>query len=84
MTVKYEIKNTGRTEVNGFIHLLSETERRRLAYMTASESKKESRLPVNEAEEVPAETKGSGFVAYKVSCFVLVARWCLELQSCVS
>ncbi|VDK66064.1 unnamed protein product [Onchocerca ochengi] len=71
VTVKYEITNDGSKEVNSFVHLVHEKEYLRLAYVSATASKKDTKLKVSNIERGKYNIK-EGFVAYKIELLNII------------
>lgn len=66
MTVKYEIRNDGKSEVNNFLHVVSEEEQSHLAYITAADGTRDMKLRIIKLDKTPAFINKKGFVAHKV------------------
>ncbi|KAM3725103.1 Dolichyl-diphosphooligosaccharide--protein glycosyltransferase subunit [Dirofilaria immitis] len=71
VAVKYEITNDGSKEINSFVHLIHEKEYLRLAYISATASKKDAKLKVSNIERGKYNIK-EGFVAYKIELLNII------------
>ncbi|VDN30804.1 unnamed protein product, partial [Gongylonema pulchrum] len=69
--VRYELVNSGNQEINSFLHVVHENEHSRLAYITASDSRKDTKLRVSKIEKARADVK-KGYVAYKVELLNMI------------
>lgn len=63
MTVKYQVTNGGKTDINTFVHLVSDAEQSKLSYIMAAEEKKDGKLHIVKANIAGIK---QGFTAYKV------------------
>ncbi|VDN90032.1 unnamed protein product [Brugia pahangi] len=65
VTDKYEVTNDGEKEISSFEHLVHEKEYLRLAYISATVSKKDTKLKVSDIKHEKGSIK-KGFVAYEI------------------
>ncbi|EJW86860.1 ribophorin I family protein [Wuchereria bancrofti] len=65
VTDKYEVTNDGRKEISSFEHLVHEKEYLRLAYISATVSKKDTKLKMSDIKHGKDSIK-KGFVAYEI------------------
>lgn len=65
VTDKYEVTNDGGKEISSFEHLVHEKEYLRLAYISATVSKKDTKLKMSDIKHEKGSIK-KGFVAYEI------------------
>uniref|UniRef100_A0A158R5U6 Dolichyl-diphosphooligosaccharide--protein glycosyltransferase subunit 1 n=1 Tax=Syphacia muris TaxID=451379 RepID=A0A158R5U6_9BILA len=63
VTTKYELTNKAKSALNSFIHLVTDEEQAHIAYISATEEKKNAKLSIS---KVMLKGLKKGFVAYKV------------------
>uniref|UniRef100_A0A915B6B2 Dolichyl-diphosphooligosaccharide--protein glycosyltransferase subunit 1 n=1 Tax=Parascaris univalens TaxID=6257 RepID=A0A915B6B2_PARUN len=69
VTVKYQVTNGGKTDINAFVHLVSDAEQSKLSYIMAAEEKKDGKLHVVKTNIAGIK---QGFTAYKVELLTAV------------
>uniref|UniRef100_F1L248 Dolichyl-diphosphooligosaccharide--protein glycosyltransferase subunit 1 n=1 Tax=Ascaris suum TaxID=6253 RepID=F1L248_ASCSU len=69
VTVKYQVTNGGKTDINTFVHLVSDAEQSKLSYIMAAEEKKDGKLHIVKANIAGIK---QGFTAYKVELLTAV------------